>query len=216
MTAYCSVYACKAFGSVQRRQATRWLPCVVSAGRWMQARHDMRSRDPKRRLSFETASILTDTSGGFGFFGRTWHDTALYRRSEACLSGRPLGAPYLLIACANPARSFGTAPAVPESPSAIRTSFAATHAGRRDPTPPPLSRTSRNQKAKVVLLAVRANLDDPPLHMRPTIAAISGCKTQEPFSSGHRGLRGFMIGQYLRRKTCARRQASVRTPRKVF
>jgi hypothetical protein len=29
--------------------------------------------------------------------------------------------------------------------------------------------------------AVRANLDDPPIHIRPTIPAISLCQTKEPF-----------------------------------
>jgi hypothetical protein len=29
--------------------------------------------------------------------------------------------------------------------------------------------------------AVRANLDDPRIHIRPTTPPISGCKTQEPF-----------------------------------
>jgi hypothetical protein len=45
----------------------------------------------------------------------------------------------------------------------------------------PLSRTRRNQKEKVTPTAGRPNLDDPPIHIRPTVPAISGCKTKEPF-----------------------------------
>jgi integrase len=35
--------------------------------------------------------------------------------------------------------------------------------------------------------AVRANLDDPPIHIRPIVPAFSGCKAKEPFGSGHYG-----------------------------
>jgi hypothetical protein len=44
-----------------------------------------------------------------------------------------------------------------------------------------LSRTSRNQKGRRRPSAVRATLDDPPIHIRPTVPAISGCKAKEPF-----------------------------------
>jgi hypothetical protein len=55
--------------------------------------------------------------------------------------------------------------------------------------PPPRAGTaptipSRNQKAKATPAAVRANLDDPPVHIRPTIPAISGCTADEPFRFG--------------------------------
>ena len=42
-------------------------------------------------------------------------------------------------------------------------------------------------KGKVNPSAVGANLDDPPIHIRPIYSAISGCKAKEPFSSGHYG-----------------------------
>jgi hypothetical protein len=50
-----------------------------------------------------------------------------------------------------------------------------------------LSRTHRNQKENVTPTAVRASLDDPPIHIRPTFPAIAECKTKEPF--GFRPLR---------------------------
>ncbi len=44
-----------------------------------------------------------------------------------------------------------------------------------------LSRTSRSQNERRRPSAVRATLDDPPIHIRPTVPAISGCKAKEPF-----------------------------------
>ena len=41
--------------------------------------------------------------------------------------------------------------------------------------------TSRNQKGRRRPSAVRATLDDPPIYIRPTVPAISGCKAKEPF-----------------------------------
>jgi hypothetical protein len=48
---------------------------------------------------------------------------------------------------------------------------------------PPLSRRrspTRNQNAKVIHSAAPENLDDPQIHIRPTVPAISGRKAKEP------------------------------------
>ena len=50
-----------------------------------------------------------------------------------------------------------------------------------DTKPYTLSRTSRSQNERRRPSAVRATLDDPPIHIRPTVPAISGCKAKEPF-----------------------------------
>ena len=52
---------------------------------------------------------------------------------------------------------------------------------RTQPVPLILSRTSRSQNERRRPSAVRATLDDPPIHIRPTVPAISGCKAKEPF-----------------------------------
>jgi hypothetical protein len=44
-----------------------------------------------------------------------------------------------------------------------------------------LNRMNRNQIGEANPSAVRADLDDPPIHIRPIVPAISGCKAKEPF-----------------------------------
>jgi hypothetical protein len=39
-----------------------------------------------------------------------------------------------------------------------------------------MSRVNRNQKGKTARSAVRANLDDPPIHIRPLVPALAGEK----------------------------------------
>jgi hypothetical protein len=48
-----------------------------------------------------------------------------------------------------------------------------------------LSRTSRNQKGKLLPSAVRANLDDPPIHIRPIVPASAGAKEKNHVGSCH-------------------------------
>ena len=49
-----------------------------------------------------------------------------------------------------------------------------------------LSRTSRNQKGRAAPSAVRTNSDDPPIHIRPIIPAISGWKQKNELGSATR------------------------------
>src|SRR5450631_3786317 len=46
---------------------------------------------------------------------------------------------------------------------------------------------NRNQKGCTTPSAVRANLDDPPIHIRPIIPASAGAKDKTPLGSGHYG-----------------------------
>ena len=48
-----------------------------------------------------------------------------------------------------------------------------------------LSRINRNQKGQTSSSAVRANLDDPPIHIRPIIPASAGAKEKNHVGSGH-------------------------------
>src|SRR5580700_8689679 len=50
-----------------------------------------------------------------------------------------------------------------------------------------LSRTSRNQEGNASPSAVRANLDDPPIHIRPVCSRISGCEGKNRVGSSHYG-----------------------------
>ena len=50
-----------------------------------------------------------------------------------------------------------------------------------------LTRRSRNQKGKACPVAVRANSDDPPFHIRPMAPASAGAKGKNPVGSGHYG-----------------------------
>ena len=50
-----------------------------------------------------------------------------------------------------------------------------------------LSRMNRNQKGKPSPSAVRANLDYPPIHIRPIFPASAGAKRKNPMGSGHYG-----------------------------
>ena len=50
-----------------------------------------------------------------------------------------------------------------------------------------LSRMNRNQKGSTTPSAVRANLDDPPIHIRPIVPASAGAKDKNPVGSGHYG-----------------------------
>ena len=78
------------------------------------------------------------------------------------------------------------------------------------PRPPTLSRTSRSQKkGRRRPSAVRATLDDPPIHIRPTVPAISGCEAKEPFR--FRPLRQMQVGTSTfqsQRIFCRKRQES--------
>jgi hypothetical protein len=51
----------------------------------------------------------------------------------------------------------------------------------------PLSRTSRNQEGRASPSAVRAMLDDPPIHIRPIVPASAGAKGENPVGSSHYG-----------------------------
>jgi hypothetical protein len=46
---------------------------------------------------------------------------------------------------------------------------------------------NRNQKGSTTPSAVRANLDDPPIHIRPIVPASAGAKDKNPVGSGHYG-----------------------------
>src|SRR5580658_8346235 len=50
-----------------------------------------------------------------------------------------------------------------------------------------LSRRSRNQQGNASPSAVRANLDDPPIHIRPVCSRISGCEGKNRVGSSHYG-----------------------------
>ncbi len=57
--------------------------------------------------------------------------------------------------------------------------------------------------------AVRATLDDPPIHIRPTVPAISGCKAKEPFRSRPlRHMQGGTAAFQSQRIFCRKRQES--------
>ena len=43
-------------------------------------------------------------------------------------------------------------------------------------------------KGSTIPSAVQANLDDPPIHIRPIVPAISGCKEKNHLGSGHYGI----------------------------
>jgi hypothetical protein len=80
----------------------------------------------------------------------------------------------------------------------------------------PLKPDEPEPKGKGTPSAVPANLDHPPIHMRPTIPAISGCKAKEPFRFSLLRPEGIYGSLQFRRKTVAPRQASVRMPRQAF
>src|ERR1019366_5104253 len=48
-----------------------------------------------------------------------------------------------------------------------------------------LSRMNRNQKGNTSPSAVRENLDDPPIHIRPIVPASAGAEDKNPVGSGH-------------------------------
>jgi len=57
--------------------------------------------------------------------------------------------------------------------------------------------------------AVRATLDDPPIHIRPTVPAISGCKAKEPFRFRPlRHVQGGTAAFQSQRIFCRKRQES--------
>jgi hypothetical protein len=72
------------------------------------------------------------------------------------------------------ARTIPFIPAYPAS-SALRIEKLPPQASNAPPFP------IRNKKAEVTPSDVRAILDDPPIHIRPTIPAICGYKANEPF-----------------------------------
>src|ERR1017187_2510394 len=50
-----------------------------------------------------------------------------------------------------------------------------------------LSRMNRNQKGNTSPSAVRVNLDDPPIRIRPIVPASAGAEDKNPVGSGHYG-----------------------------
>jgi len=68
-----------------------------------------------------------------------------------------------------------------------------------------LSRTSRNQKGKAYPSAVRAKLDDPPIHIRPVVRASAGVKGKNSLGSGHYGTQT-LLACFLDRKGFLRRK----------
>jgi hypothetical protein len=68
-----------------------------------------------------------------------------------------------------------------------------------------LSRTSGNQNGTTSPSAVWANLDDPPIHIRPVVPASAGAEDKNPVGSGHYGMlsiapRGLNRNGFLCRK----------------
>ena len=68
-----------------------------------------------------------------------------------------------------------------------------------------LSRPSRNQEGKANPSAVRANSDDPPIHIRPNVPASAGAKDKNPVGSSHYGSRT-MASRFFDRKGFLRRK----------
>jgi hypothetical protein len=51
-----------------------------------------------------------------------------------------------------------------------------------------LSQLNRKQNGKTTPSAVRANLDDPPIHIRPIVPASASAKEKNPVGSSHYGM----------------------------
>src|SRR5208282_4622561 len=68
-----------------------------------------------------------------------------------------------------------------------------------------LSRLNQNQKGNTSPSAVRANLDDPPIHIRPLVPALAGEKDRNPVGSGRYGIQSIAPARLNRNGSLCRK-----------